>query len=46
MTPGLHQTGYDSIDLTEITMRGLGRSQILGAVQRSRYIRSERAESS
>ena len=34
-TPVLRQTRYDSLDLTEITMRGLGRSQTPGAVQRS-----------
>lgn len=42
----LRQTRYDSLDLTEFTMRGLGRSQTPGAVQRSKCIRSERAESS
>ena len=46
MTPVLRQTRYDSIDLTEIAMHGLGRSQMPGTVQRSRCIRSEQAESS
>ena len=36
--------GIISIDLTEIVMRGLGRSQTPGIVQRSRCIQSEQAD--